>query len=177
MKGIVIYQGKYGATRQYALWLGQSLELPVIAAGTVKKESLLEYDFFLIGTSVYIGTLQIKKWLKANLDILQGKKIFFFQVAGSPPADTVRRESYNRNGIPQQLAANCTCFFLPGRTIISKLSWQDRFMLRMGARLTKDKVERQNMLTEHDDVKQEHLTEMIEAVQAYMWPVVSMEHS
>ena len=29
MKGIIIYKGKYGATAQYAQWLGEELNFPV----------------------------------------------------------------------------------------------------------------------------------------------------
>ena len=29
MKGLIIFKGKYGATRQYAGWIGDELQLPV----------------------------------------------------------------------------------------------------------------------------------------------------
>ena len=32
MKGLVIYKGKYGATEQYAMWIGQELQMPVVSS-------------------------------------------------------------------------------------------------------------------------------------------------
>ena len=33
MEGVVIYKSKYGATEQYARWIGAALKLPIIKAG------------------------------------------------------------------------------------------------------------------------------------------------
>jgi menaquinone-dependent protoporphyrinogen IX oxidase len=77
MNGVIIYQGKYGATQQYAEWLGTELHLTVISSNKINGEALDKFQYLLIGTSVYIGRLQIEKWMKKNLLFLIGKKIFF----------------------------------------------------------------------------------------------------
>jgi menaquinone-dependent protoporphyrinogen IX oxidase len=77
MKGIIIYKGKYGATEQYAKWLGQDLDLPVSTAEDIKNERLNAYDYFIIGSSVYMGKLQIRKWLFKNKNFIKDKRIFF----------------------------------------------------------------------------------------------------
>ena len=161
MNAIIIYKGKYGATKQYANWLGQEFKIPVREAGSIRGEQLNYCDALLIGTSVYIGKLQIKNWLKKNLAFIQDKKIFFFQVAGTPPEQVDKRQTYNLEGIPNELMGKCAFYFLPGRLIIEKLSWWDRFMLKMGARLVKDPNERKNMLTNYDQVKKQNLNELI----------------
>lgn len=167
MRGVIIYKGKYGATKQYAEWLGEELRLEVWSAEEITADSLNGYDYFLIGSSVYIGKLQVKKWLHKNLRYLSGKKIFFFQVAGTAPQDKEKRQAYNEACIPKEIMGNCGFYFLPGRTIISKLSWMDRFMVKMGARLIKDPEAKKTMLTDHDDVKKEWLSELIAAVKNY----------
>ncbi len=168
MKGIVIYKGKYGATKQYALWAGQALNLPVMTAENIHGSPLKQYDFLVIGTSVYIGKLQIRKWLKENLALLRGKKIFLFQVAGTPTHEKEKRQAYNRASIPEELLNDCTFFFLPGRMIMDKLSWMDRFMLKMGARLTKDPVEKSSMLSEYDEVNKDCLVGLLQEVNNYL---------
>lgn len=167
MRGVIIFKGRYGATQQYAGWLGAALKLEVWPAGKVKKDSLGGYDYFLIGSSVYIGKLEIKKWLAKNLSCLKAKKIFFFQVAGTPPEEKEKRQAYNESCIPKEITTHCEFYFLPGRMIMQKLSWKDRFMLKMGARLTKNQTEKKAMLTDYDDVIKENLNGLIEAVEKY----------
>ena len=55
MKGLVIYKGKYGATKQYAMWIGQELQLSVASADRFPVDELSKYDYFILGSSVYIG--------------------------------------------------------------------------------------------------------------------------
>jgi menaquinone-dependent protoporphyrinogen IX oxidase len=71
MKGLVIYKGKYGATKQYAMWIAQELQLPVASADRFPADELPKYDYFILGSSVYIGKLEIKDWLKKNFKVLQ----------------------------------------------------------------------------------------------------------
>ena len=61
MKGIVVYKGKYGATRQYAEWLGAEFALPVQPAETLTREKLFLFDYIVIGSSVYVGKLLMRK--------------------------------------------------------------------------------------------------------------------
>ena len=168
MKGIVIYKGKYGATKQYAKWIGWELGLPVADSKDIKENELSYYDFLLIGTSVYIGKLQIQKWLKDNIAYLHGKKIFLFQVAATPPEEKEKRQAYNRASIPEEILKNCEFYFLPGRMIMQKLSWIDRFMLKMGARLTKDPKAKKGMLTDFDEVTKDKIFGMCAAVKKYL---------
>jgi menaquinone-dependent protoporphyrinogen IX oxidase len=168
MKGIIIYKGKYGATQQYAEWLSAELNLPVVPADKIRGIGLTLYDFFLIGTSVYTGKLQIQQWLRKNLSFIRGKKIFFFQVAGVPPQETGKREAYNRSGIPGEIAKQGSYFYLPGRMVLKKLSWKDRLLVKMGARLSKDPAEKGRMLSDYNRVKIENLVELIGAVNSYL---------
>ena len=167
MKGLVIYKGKYGATKQYAMWIGQELQLPVASADRFPVDELPNYDYFILGSSVYIGKLEIKDWLKKNFQVLQNKKIFFFQVAGSPAEQIEKRESYNKASLPPTILKNIQFYYLPGRMIMRNLSGWDRFMLKMGAKLTKDPVEKKTMLTDFDNVKKENTFPIIEAVRTF----------
>ena len=167
MNGIVIYKGKYGATEQYARWIGEELSLPVVDSKDIKENDLSYYDFLLIGTSVYIGKLQIQNWLKDNLNYLRGKKIFLFQVAATPPEEKEKRQAYNRASIPEEIMKDCEFYFLPGRMFMQKLSWKDRVMLKMGARLTKDPKAKKGMLTDYDNVRKENIAALLNSVQEF----------
>ena len=168
MKGLVIYKGKYGATKQYAMWIGQELQLPVASADRFHTNELMKYDYFILGSSVYIGKLEIKDWLKKNFYVLQNKKIFFFQVAASPVEQIEKRQSYNKASLPPSILKNIQFYYLPGRMIMRNLSGWDRFMLHMGAKLTKDPVEKTSMLTDFDHVKKEKVIPIMEGVRTFL---------
>jgi len=168
MKGLVIYKGKYGATKQYAMWIGQELQLSVASADRFPVDELSKYDYFILGSSVYIGKLEIKDWLKKNFDLLQDKKILFFQVAASPPEQIEKRESYNKASLPLSILEKIQFYYLPGRMIMRNLSAWDKFMLKMGARLTKDPVEKKKMLTDFNDVKKENTDPLVKAVRNFI---------
>jgi menaquinone-dependent protoporphyrinogen IX oxidase len=167
MKGLVIYKGKYGATKQYAMWIGQELQLSVASADRFPVDELPKYDYFILGSSVYIGKLEIKRWLRKNSDILVNKRIFFFQVAASPAGEIEKRETYNKASVSPDLLKKIEFFYLPGRMIMRNLSGWDRFMLKMGARLTKDPLEKKAMLTDFDHVKKENILPLIDAIRAF----------
>ena len=167
MKGLVIYKGKYGATKQYAIWIGQELQLTVASADRFPIDELPKYDYIILGSSVYTGKLEIKDWLKKNFQVLQNKKIFFFQVAGSPAEQIEKRESYNKASLSPTILGNIQFYYLPGRMLMRNLSGWDRFMLKMGAKLTKDPVEKKRMLTDFDHVKKENIFPIIEAVRTF----------
>lgn len=167
MKGLVIYKGKYGATKQYAMWIGQELRLPVASADRFPVDELPNYDYFILGSSVYIGKLEIKDWLKKNFQVLQNKKIFFFQVAGSPTKPIEKRENYNKASLPSTIVEKIQFYYLPGRMIMRNLSAWDRFMLKMGAKLTKDPLEKKSMLADFDNVKKENTFPIVAAARTF----------
>lgn len=167
MKGLVVYKGRYGATKQYAMWIGEKLQLPVASADRFPISELSKYDYFIIGSSVYIGKLEIKDWVRKNLGVLSDKKIFLFQVAATPLDQIEKREIYNKASIPAEILEKSESYYLPGRMKVKNLSFWDRFMLKMGARLAKDPVERQKMLTDFNDVKKEYIDPLIGSVQKF----------
>src|SRR6187399_1698756 len=167
MKGLVIYKGKYGATKQYAMWIGQELHLPVASADRFHTNELMNYDYFILGSSVYIGKLEIKDWLKKNFYVLQNKTIFFFQVAASPVEQIEKRQGYNKASLPPSILKNIEFYYLPGRMIMRNLSAWDRFMLKMGAKLVKDPMEKKAMLTDFDHVKKENILPIIETIRNF----------
>lgn len=167
MKGLIIYKGKYGATAQYAKWIAEELKLPVHdATDHVNLQSAGEGPLIL-GTSVYVGKLQLTPWLQENLAALQHKKLFLFVVCGTPPTEKAKLESYIQGGLPPELKTNCTFFFLPGRLCISDLSWKDKFILKMGARLAPDPNTKKAMLTGYDRVKRENIAPLVREIRQY----------
>lgn len=163
-KHIIIYKGKYGATQQYAEWLGEDLGLPVMVSDNTTKVRLQAADCIILGTSVYIGKLLINDWLKRNIDQLKHKKLYLFVVCGNNSAKA--QESIVRQNVPRDLIDNTHIYFLPGRLIFSRLSWKDKLILKLGAMQAKNPETRKQMLRDKDDVKREKLAALIAELKA-----------
>jgi menaquinone-dependent protoporphyrinogen IX oxidase len=164
MKGIIIYKSKYGATGQYAEWIGKDLGIPVFETDALDLDQLKHSDFVILGSSVYIGKLLISKWLQKNLNSLSSKRIFLFIVCGTPDYKKAQLNSYVTASVPEEIRNKCRIYFLPGRLIRKRLSWVDRVMIRMGAWLAKDPAVKSEMRREYDDVKKENIGPLVNTV-------------
>ncbi|WP_343703693.1 flavodoxin domain-containing protein [Chitinophaga sp.] len=160
MKGIVLYKGKYGATMQYAIWIAAALNTQAVKADLAGETHLAGLDYVIIGTSVYIGKLQIANWLGKHASWLKGKKLVFFIVAGTPPHETEKLRGYYEGGVPVQLRHQASVYFLPGSLRFRKLSLMDKLMLTLGSRMAKRRGE--NIHTEdYNNVSREHIQPIV----------------
>lgn len=170
MVGIILYKSKYGAARQYALWLSEALNITMREAGTETAEDLEDADYVIIGTSIYIGQFQVKEWLEKNKDRLNGKKVYLYIVCGTPANETDKLEQYYRNNVPVNLWDVHRRIFLPGRLIFSTLHWWDKFMLRTGAMLAKLRGEVIHT-ADYNDVHPRHLEPLLALIRVEMEPI------
>ncbi len=58
----------------YAEWLGDALQMPLTVSTEISVTKLRDYDLIILGSSVYIGKLELSGWIKQNSNILSGKK-------------------------------------------------------------------------------------------------------
>lgn len=165
LKGAIICKSRYGAARQYAEWIGDRLDLPIFDPDTDKPQ-LKDYDYLLIGSSVYVGKMLIRNWLVKHKDEISSKRLFFFVVCATPGTEKVKRQKIITDNIPAGLIDDHDIFFLPGRLIISKLSWMDRLLLRLGSRMEKDPQKRAAMRQDMDGMDRRHLAPLIDSVKS-----------
>jgi len=167
MNGIVLYKSRYGATRQYADWIGADLRLPVIDPERIDEKLLAACDFLLIGTSVYNGDLLLKTWLRGSTHHLKDKKLFFFIVC-APSPDVNRHGQIIMDNIPSDLLRPTTdIFFLPGRWILRDLSLTDGRALKEKALTEDDPAKKEVLSQDNDAVKKENIAGVLEAVRTF----------
>lgn len=166
MSGQIIYEGKYGATRQYAEWLHQKLGIPVSTSKEINVEDAINASYLVIGSSVYMGKLLIRNWLKENAHSISGNKIFLFVVSATPGNKKEKLESYLLSA-PPEIRYRMEVFYLPGKVIKKNISAIDNFMLHMGAWLQKDPAEKKRMLTDFDKVDINELNELIDSINSF----------
>jgi menaquinone-dependent protoporphyrinogen IX oxidase len=165
-KGALIYSSRYGSTRQYAEWIGQQLQIPVMDVDELFPAALEGFDYLVLGTSVYVGKMLIKGWLHHDLAALQTKQLVLFVVCGTPSSERQKQEQIVRDNVPEGLIPMENIFFLPGRLTIRDLSWKDRLMLKIGASLEKNPKKKAAMSHDIDGVKKEHITAVVNSVLA-----------
>lgn len=164
MKGIIVYQGRYGATAQYARWLADALRLPLFGTEEATPALLAGYDLVILGSSVYVGQLLISKWLDRHAGLLAEKKVLLFVVCGTTADDPVLQQLLISDNLGPAIRKWVTTFFLPGRCIVSQLSWKDRFVLKMGAWLQKDPAKKAVMSQGFDRMDRKNLDPLIAAL-------------
>ena len=84
MKGAIFYSGQYGSTAQYADWISEATGLPVF---NIKHASVApsEFDFLVLGSSVIIYKLTIRKWVAKHLPALLNRPVLLYTVSGAAP--------------------------------------------------------------------------------------------
>ena len=166
MKGIILYKGKYGATRQYANWIGEALRWPLFTPEQLLDETLDAADVVVIGASVYAGRLTLHAWLRKHAHQLLRKKVLLFIVCATPADKKDVLEQIAQHNIPALLQSKINVFFLHGRLVISDLGWIDKLMLKFASRATKDPDEKQRMINGFDAMNKDNILPLVQAVTA-----------
>jgi menaquinone-dependent protoporphyrinogen IX oxidase len=164
MKGIILYKGKYGATRQYANWIGEALHWPLFTPEQLLDETIDATDVVVIGSSVYAGRLTLHAWLRKHAHQLLRKKVFLFIVCATPADKKEVLEQIARHNIPALLQDRVNVFFLRGRLVINDLNWIDKLMLKLASGATKDPDEKQRMIHGFDAMNKENVLPLVQAV-------------
>lgn len=162
MKGIIIFKGKYGATSQYAEWIAEETGLPVVASHAAIKGDLINNDLIVLGSSVYTGALVMGQWIRENQESLLGKKIYLFVVCGTPMDKLGQLENNIRAGLPGQIREQCVISFLPGKMNYKKLSWSDKFLIRVAGIFSAITGGRQSKVGDFNEVKKENIKPLLQ---------------
>ena len=123
MNAIVIYKSKYGSTKAYAQWIGESLSCQVLDAKAVKASDLEKFDTIIYGGGLYAEVIAGVTLITKNYELLKDKKIAIFTTGLTPPSvrnyyDKLVLEKNFKNGVPE----NIKIFNFPGKMILDELS-------------------------------------------------------
>jgi len=113
-KSLVVFESKYGSTRQYAEWIGEALGADVKRASEVRPESLAAYDAVVFGGYLYVGKIVGAEFVTRNWPALEKKKVVVFSSSGSPPGDPALTAAFEAAFSPA-IRARVKYFPLPGR--------------------------------------------------------------
>ena len=142
MKTLLLYKSKWGSTKQYAEWIKEAVSSIELAdLDTFDSSRLNDYDRIVIGSRVYMGRIQAQKYLVDNWNILKNKKLYVFSV-GLVPADSEEsKRSFEL--IPSYIRKYIDGYVkLPGRIIVSKISFFNKLIVKLRKDMAADKVEK-----------------------------------
>ena len=110
---VVIYKSKHGSTKQYAEWIGEELDCPVIAEKDFSKKDFDKYDNIIFGGCVQAGGIMGFDLIKKNMRRLENKKIVTFAVGLNVMQKETRMQLREIN-FDKKRVERMTCFYCPG---------------------------------------------------------------
>lgn len=82
--GIILYQSKYGATKQYVDWLSEITGFEYIETKKAVVSQLEFYDTIILCGGIYASGISGVSFLRKNYEKLSHKKLAVFCVGASP---------------------------------------------------------------------------------------------
>jgi menaquinone-dependent protoporphyrinogen IX oxidase len=155
MKGAIYYSSKFGATRQYAEWIKEETGYPMF---DIKEDPPHpdQFDLLVLGSSIFVGSLTIRKWLKAKWNEIQNKSIILFSVSGTEPGQS-ELNMYLENSLSEEIRKTVAYVPLRGRLRIRELPWWLRFLIRLASRLESDPYTKARMKDGFDYMDKENI--------------------
>ncbi len=108
MKTLVLYSSKYGCTEDCAKYLKGKLnhETKIVNLKNVQGIDLQQYDFIIIGGSIYAGNIrkEVKLFCEQSLQALLTKKLALFICCTTPQ----QSDNFFKGNFPEKLLNHST---------------------------------------------------------------------
>ncbi len=164
-KVLIIYQSKYGSTRQYARWIQKDIPGDLVDAEKGDKPEFAGYDVIVFGSYIRTGRIVIAPLIVDAWGDIKSKKVVLFTVSGIPPGHPNIRKIYDNN-LPEEMRKDIKYFPLRGRILSKDLSFYDKLLVAIGRMLEKDKTLKEVMSRDFDEVKTENVIPVVEYIKA-----------
>ncbi|HEY3379119.1 MAG TPA: flavodoxin domain-containing protein [Armatimonadota bacterium] len=161
MPGVIIYQSKYGSTKEYASWLQAETGFDLYDVAHCPHD-LTRYDLVVLGSRVVAGRFALAGWVRSHWPALRDKTVLLLLT--NITADADKRAEIVPRSLPSAMAERLRVFPVGGRYQLARMSWFDRTMITMVASLEKRPAVKAELLTERDDVRKENLQEILAAI-------------
>jgi menaquinone-dependent protoporphyrinogen IX oxidase len=159
VNGAIFFSGQYGSTAQYANWIGEATGLPVFDVKDANADPS-KYEFLILGSSVIVYRLTIRKWVKANRARIENKPTILFTVSGAPAGPKL--DGWVAASLPQTLLTQMEHVALRGRLNHAEISWWIRMILKMGAWMNTDPQARREELEGFDYVDKSNIEPILQ---------------
>lgn len=136
---LVVYQSNTGFTRQYAEWIAEDLNCPVMPIVDVRPANIQAADLIIYGGWVMANQITDLKHFQEN----QLPPLIVFAVGASPASDQVSQDLNEANQL-----GDTPFYYFQGGLRREQLSWSLRLMLRVGSFVMKRQAKKDQRLQE-----------------------------
>lgn len=134
MKIVVVYNTKYGSTKQYAEWIAEALQADLLDGKHLKAGQLMPYDMIIYGGGIFSGGIYRLDFLKKHIHKeLRGKVVVCFGVGITVGHDENQIQADEIN-FSEELKG-MPCFYLTGRYDPSEIHGLDKGIIKLTRRL------------------------------------------
>ena len=163
MKAIIIYSSQYGATRDYANWIGEDLKIDSVSVKNFNVKEIANYDTIILGSSIAAYKLTISNWLNKNWDKLREKKLYLFTVSGADPINQKNKiKEFISNSISKEISDNIKIFSFGGRMVFKKLPFMIRIMMHLVKNTQKDPEVKRKFTQDYDNVNRDNIIQIVD---------------
>jgi menaquinone-dependent protoporphyrinogen IX oxidase len=161
IKVLIVYQSKYGSTKQYAEWIHQEIKGDLVNVEHGDKPDLARYDIMIIGGYMRTGSIVIAPFIKDNWSIVKRKKVILFTTSGTSPQHPKIQSIYKKS-LPAEIRKEIKYFSLHGRISGKDLTFFDKFLMTIGKIMERDETLKKDMGKDYDGVQRENLLPLLE---------------
>ena len=129
MKGIILFQSKYGATKRYAQWLAESTGFSCVETKKADIRQVALCDVIILGGGVYASGIAGLSFLRKHYVKLRDKKIVIFCV-GASPYDVSAISQIARHNLKEDLK-EIPFFYCRGAWDEESMGFTDRTLCKM----------------------------------------------
>ena len=150
-KTIVIYESKYGSTKQYAEWIASSLSCEIREKKAFPPSDFKNYDTVIFGGGLYAGGVSGISLLTQNFPLIREKHVILFTCGLADPTDAKNRshiEASLSKVLTPEMQDYFQLFFFRGAIDYSRLTFIHKVMMGMLNRAMRKKES--SSLTEED---------------------------
>lgn len=126
---VVLYQSKYGTTKQYAEWLAEELSCDLIETKKARISHIEKYDTVILGGGIYASGIAGFSFLKKHYERLKNKKLIVFAVGASPYDEKAIAALKERNFKTEY--SHIPLFYCRGAWNEAIMSWTDRMLCNL----------------------------------------------
>ncbi len=141
-KTVVVFQSKYGATKQYAQWIAEELSCDIFDRKNINATDLEPYDTIIYGGGLYAGGVLGIDLLTKNFDKLRDKNLILFTCGLADPTDTNNTNDIRKSlskVLTAQMQDKIRVFHLRGAIDYAKLGLMHKAMMAMLHKMTMKK--------------------------------------
>lgn len=133
-KTVVIFESKYGSTKQYANWIAETLSCPLSERKAFRPQDFAQYETIIYGGGLYAGGVSGINLLIQNWNLICRKRIVLFTCGIADPNDPENvshiRSSLSKS-LPPEMMERIHIFHLRGGINYPRLSLVHRAMMFM----------------------------------------------